>query len=97
MAVHASLLVSVALSAGNTFIRLRQASYSAPRTHLANSAEHHSRRPTTIDMAAAQDQKPATKKFGKGERTVPHSSQKASKYYPAEDNSAPKKVCRHPP
>jgi large subunit ribosomal protein L6e len=43
-------------------------------------------------MAAAQDQKPATKKFGKGERTVPHSSQKASKYYPAEDNSAPKKV-----
>ena len=45
-------------------------------------------------MAAAQDQKPTTKKFGKGERTVPHSSQKASKYYPAEDVSAPKKVCR---
>jgi large subunit ribosomal protein L6e len=33
-----------------------------------------------------------TKKFGKGERSIPHSSQKASKYYPAEDVSAPKQV-----
>ncbi|MCJ1444479.1 MAG: hypothetical protein MMC23_004981 [Stictis urceolatum] len=32
-----------------------------------------------------------TKKFGKGERQVPHSSQKAKRFYPAED-SQPKKV-----
>ncbi|KAF2645396.1 60S ribosomal protein L6-B [Massarina eburnea CBS 473.64] len=35
---------------------------------------------------------PTTKKFAKGERSIPHHSQKASKYYPAEDNAAPKKV-----
>ena len=33
-----------------------------------------------------------TKKFGKGERTIPHHTQKAKKYYPAEDESRPKKV-----
>ncbi|KAF2734947.1 60S ribosomal protein L6-B [Polyplosphaeria fusca] len=38
------------------------------------------------------DTKPTTKKFGKGERSIPHSSQKASKYYPAEDVAGPKKV-----
>ncbi|ORY09692.1 60S ribosomal protein L6-B [Clohesyomyces aquaticus] len=36
------------------------------------------------------DVKPQTKKFGKGERSVPHHTQKASKYYPTEDVSAPK-------
>ncbi|KAK3068281.1 60S ribosomal protein L6 [Teratosphaeriaceae sp. CCFEE 6253] len=35
---------------------------------------------------------PQTKKFQKGERTVPHASQKASKYYPAEDVQQPKKA-----
>ncbi|KAK3634507.1 60S ribosomal protein L6 [Elasticomyces elasticus] len=34
---------------------------------------------------------PQTKKFQKGERTIPHASQKASKYYPAEDEAQPKK------
>jgi hypothetical protein len=33
-----------------------------------------------------------TKKFGKGERTIPHPSQKAQKWYPAEDEQQPKKV-----
>ncbi|KAI9839897.1 MAG: hypothetical protein M1819_000089 [Sarea resinae] len=33
-----------------------------------------------------------TKKFGKGEREVPHPSQKAKKWYPAEDDNQPKKV-----
>lgn len=33
-----------------------------------------------------------TKKFGKGEREIPHHTQKAKKYYPAEDESKPKKV-----
>lgn len=38
------------------------------------------------------DTKPTTKKFSKGERSVPHHSQKASKFYPSEDVAVPKKV-----
>jgi len=43
---------------------------------------------------SAQSEKPAgtSKKFGKGERSVPHHTEKASKYYPAVDESKPKKV-----
>ncbi|QDS72521.1 hypothetical protein FKW77_000161 [Venturia effusa] len=33
-----------------------------------------------------------TKKFGSGQRSVPHHSEKAPKYYPAEDVAQPKKV-----
>ncbi|KAL8803469.1 MAG: hypothetical protein Q9182_003166 [Xanthomendoza sp. 2 TL-2023] len=38
--------------------------------------------------------KPAsqTKRFGKGEREIPHHSRKAKKFYPAEEESKPKKV-----
>ncbi|KAG6319702.1 hypothetical protein E4U44_006781 [Claviceps purpurea] len=36
--------------------------------------------------------KPTTKQFGKSSRDVPTSSEKAQKWYPAEDDSAPKKV-----
>lgn len=36
--------------------------------------------------------KPTVKKFGAGERTVPHHSQKASRWYPAEDEPQPKQV-----
>lgn len=44
-------------------------------------------------MAAnKEDTKPTTQKFSKGERSIPHHSQKASKYYPAEDVAVPKKV-----
>ncbi|KAL8656274.1 MAG: hypothetical protein Q9210_000365 [Variospora velana] len=46
-------------------------------------------------MSAKRDsEQPAskTKKFGKGEREVPHHTQKAKKFYPAEDESKPKKV-----
>lgn len=35
---------------------------------------------------------PVTKKFQKGERTITPAAQQASKYYPAEDESAPRKV-----
>ena len=49
--------------------------------------------------------KPQTKKSGKGEKggktegkteskVVPTATDKALKYYPAEDESAPRKVCR---
>jgi len=38
------------------------------------------------------DNKPKTQKFSKGERSIPHHSQKASKYYPAEDAAVNKKV-----
>lgn len=33
-----------------------------------------------------------TKKFGKSERSIPHHTQKAKKFYPAEDEAKPKKV-----
>lgn len=35
------------------------------------------------------------KTFGKSTREVPHHSQKAKKWYPADDELQPKKVCRH--
>ncbi|KAG8533449.1 uncharacterized protein KY384_002232 [Bacidia gigantensis] len=35
---------------------------------------------------------PKTKKFGKGQRTIPHHTQKARKFYPAEIEAKPKKV-----
>jgi len=41
-------------------------------------------------MSSAPQSK--TKKFGKSERTIPHHSEKASKYYPAEDVRQKKKV-----
>lgn len=37
-------------------------------------------------------QAPQTKKFQKGERTITPADQKASKYYPAEDEAVAKKV-----
>jgi hypothetical protein len=43
----------------------------------------------------SSEQKPQTKKFQKGERTIPTASDKALKYYPAEDEAAPRKVCDH--
>lgn len=36
--------------------------------------------------------KPTTKKFGKSTREVPASSEKAKKWYPADDDSESKKV-----
>ena len=33
-----------------------------------------------------------TKKFGKGERSIPHHTQKARKFYPAEDEKKNRKV-----
>lgn len=38
------------------------------------------------------DTKPTTQKFSKGERSIPHHSQRASKYYPAVDVAVPKKT-----
>lgn len=35
---------------------------------------------------------PTTKTFGKSTRTVPHPSEKAQKWYPAEDEAKPRKV-----
>lgn len=46
-------------------------------------------------MSAKQEATKAehkTKKFGKGERSIPHHTQKAKKFYPAEDEAKPKKV-----
>ena len=47
-------------------------------------------------MSAKQEGSKAehkTKKFGKSERSIPHHTQKAKKFYPAEDEAKPKKVC----
>ncbi len=46
-------------------------------------------------MSAKQEGSKAehkTKKFGKSERSIPHHTQKAKKFYPAEDEAKPKKV-----
>ena len=46
-------------------------------------------------MSAKQEATKAehkTKKFGKSERSIPHHTQKAKKFYPAEDEAKPKKV-----
>lgn len=69
-----------------------QCSYPIGRGH-PEYAHHHITR--QLKMSTAQTTtKPTTKKFGKGERTVPASSDKAQKYYPAEDERKPKKVWR---
>jgi hypothetical protein len=49
---------------------------------------------TVVMSAKPESQTPAgtTKKFGKGERHVPHPSAKAKRYYPAEEDPQPKKV-----
>lgn len=44
-------------------------------------------------MSAVEANPAVTKKFGKGERSVPHTSQKARKFYPAYDEKQQKKVC----
>lgn len=51
------------------------------------SAPNH---PDQITMSSKAQ--PTTKKFGKSTRTVPHPSDKAQKWYPAVDESKPKKV-----
>lgn len=43
-------------------------------------------------MSSADASSATTKKFGKGERTVPHHSQKASRFYPAYDEKQVKKA-----
>lgn len=43
-------------------------------------------------MSSADANSATTKKFGKGERSVPHHTQKASKFYPAYDEKQPKKT-----
>lgn len=43
-------------------------------------------------MSAAEANPAVVKKFGKGERSVPHHSQKAKKFYSAYDEKHPKKV-----
>lgn len=48
-----------------------------------------------VAKSATMSSEATTKKFQKGERQIPAASEKAQKYYPAEDESHPKKVrCR---
>ena len=43
----------------------------------------------------SSEQQPQTKKFQKGERVIPSATDKALKYYPAEDEQVNKKVRQH--
>ena len=50
---------------------------------------------SSVTMSAKTEH--TSKKFGSGSRTVPHHSQKASKWYPAEDVPEKKQVSRDSP
>lgn len=69
-----------------TLYATRHSRYSDIGTYKSSESSLHS----IIKMS---EPKPTTKKFGKGERTVPHYLVKASKYYPAEEEKKPKTVC----
>ncbi|QIX01742.1 hypothetical protein AMS68_007259 [Peltaster fructicola] len=73
---------------GITHFRGRQAKPSANY----HQADTHPRLQFCGHLVTMSSQAPQTKKFQKGERTVPHASEKASKYYPAEDVAIPKQV-----
>jgi hypothetical protein len=72
---------------------------------FANNPAEHLQRLTTISTQQRTAQQPSNrffvkmsattqkKTFGKSTREVPHHSQKAKKWYPAEDEAVPKKVC----
>jgi len=64
-------------------------SLEASPHHFQDSPSPDSPR-NPVTMSAKTE--PASKKFGSGSRTVPHHSQKASKWYPAEDVAVKKKV-----
>jgi hypothetical protein len=68
-----------------------------PSTTASRRQHSTNRYPTTNHRIGSSSKMSATqesqkKTFGKSTREVPHHSQKASKWYPAEDESAPRKV-----
>lgn len=79
---------------GHTLLRSGVSEVSFPSTTSATSLRHQGQ----SKMSASKDSEapPVTKKFGKGERTVPAAGQRVSKYYPAEDVPQSKKVCVSP-
>lgn len=66
-----------------------------PAAHIITSASPQHSPDLIFVMSAKHESSTAgkTKQFGKGERHIPHHSQKARKYYPAEDEVKPKQVC----
>lgn len=65
-------------------------SFSIPQ--LSPSLPPHTAMSASLE--ANNRQTASTKKqFGKGEREIAHHSQKAKKWYPAEDEVKPKQVC----
>ena len=66
------------------------------RVRHTHTHTHYPSEPYTNHQPAQSPKmssEPQTKKFQNGERTIPHASQQASKYYPAEDVSQARKVC----
>jgi hypothetical protein len=59
--------------------------------HAANTNNPHSWSPSSAKMSTEAQ----TKKFQKGERVIPSATDKALKYYPAEDEQVMKKVRQH--
>jgi hypothetical protein len=60
-------------------------------TTSANTNKPHSWSPSSAKMSTEAQ----TKKFQKGERVIPSATDKALKYYPAEDEQVMKKVRQH--
>lgn len=71
----------------------RYSRYTAWICPVHHNTFQDSRFVTSASKMSTSEAKPTTKKFGKGERTVPHHSEKASKFYPAYDEKQPRKVC----
>ena len=71
---------------------IRQYTRRRPNTHhAANTNNPHSWSPSSAKMSTEAQ----TKKFQKGERVIPSATDKALKYYPAEDEQVMKKVRQH--
>ena len=82
---------------GKAYFRLRpHAKTARPLPTIGTSPPCYRPRNYTFAMATKKGSdkvESKTKKFGKGERSVPHHTQKARKFYPAQDEARPRKVC----
>ena len=73
--------------------QLRQPSLYQATTYTGDQSEKTRQSHTMSTSKNAPKTEPTTKKFGKGQRTVPHPTKKAQKFYPVEDAAKPRKVC----
>lgn len=77
---------------------VRTAHHTSPRnptTHPTQQHPIHNSPACVVKMSAAEANPAVVKKFGSGQRSVPHPSNKARKWYPTSDELQPKKVSRN--